>query len=142
VSVTSIDVSAAALAVARKNAAANGVEVRFLEGDLFAPVAGEVFDAVVSNPPYVPAGDALMPEVRDYEPAQALFAGSDGLTILRRIIEAAPRYLPVGGLLALEMGAGQWSAVQELCLQARFEDVRHVRDLQQIPRVALGQRMP
>ncbi len=83
---TATEISAPALAVARQNAERNGVadRIHFLEGDLLAPVAGEQFDIVVSNPPYVPEGDrdALSVEVRDYEPAQAFFAGSDGLEFI------------------------------------------------------------
>ena len=91
--ITATDISPAALAVAKMNAARNGVadRIRFLEGDLLEPVAGEQFDIVVSNPPYVPESDrnTLDVEVRDYEPAQALFAGEDGLAIYRRLIPAA-----------------------------------------------------
>src|SRR5579863_2878086 len=90
---TAIDLSGAALAVARENAKRNGVagRIRFLEGDLLAPVSGEQFDMVVSNPPYVPNSDrALMAvEVREYEPALALFAGEDGLDVYRRLVPAA-----------------------------------------------------
>jgi release factor glutamine methyltransferase len=90
--VTAIDLSSRALKIAEENAKRNGVSIRFLEGDLLAPVtataaagsaAGERFEIVVSNPPYVPSGDrATLPvEVRDYEPALALFAGEDGLEV-------------------------------------------------------------
>ena len=98
------EISAPALAVARQNAALNGVadRIRFLEGDLLNPVAGQQFEIVVSNPPYVPEGDreTLSVEVRDYEPAQALFAGSDGLEDYRRLIPAALDALVCGGFLS------------------------------------------
>ncbi len=103
--------SAAALKVARANAEHNGVanRVTFHEGDLLAPVAGDLFDFVVSNPPYVPEPDrdSLSVEVRDYEPALALFAGADGLDVYRRLIPAAFAALTPGGFVALEIGFGQ-----------------------------------
>jgi len=91
--VTAIDLSAPALAIAQENARRNEVDVRFLRGDLLAPVAEAGFDIVVSNPPYVASGDrtTLAVEVREYEPALALFAGDDGLDVYRRLIPAAFR---------------------------------------------------
>ena len=123
--ITAIDISAAALAVARGNAERNGVaeRIRFLEGDLLAPVAGEEFEIVVSNPPYVAESDreSLAVEVRDYEPAVALFAGEDGLDIYRRLIpDARMQALVAGGLLALEIGYGQDTAVAGLLAKLGF----------------------
>jgi release factor glutamine methyltransferase len=141
VSMTAIDVSAAALAVARGNAERNGVasRIRFLDGDLLAPVAGEKFEIVVSNPPYVAERDrgSLSVEVRDYEPSLALFAGS-GLDIYRRLIPEARAVLVAGGFLALEIGYGQDSAVAGLLAEAGFEQIEFTADLQGIPRVATG----
>ena len=132
-----------ALAVARGNAERNGVadRIRFLEGDLLAPVAGEEFDFIVSNPPYVAESDraSLSVEVRDYEPALALFAGS-GLEIYRRLIPDARAVLVSGGFLALEIGYGQDSAVAVLLAEAGFEQIEFTADLQGIPRVASGRR--
>jgi release factor glutamine methyltransferase len=92
-SITAIDLSAAALAIAHENAVLNDVSarIRFLQGDLLSSLAGEAFDIVVSNPPYVPRGDrdSMAVEVRDYEPSLALFAGGDGLDICRRLIPDA-----------------------------------------------------
>ncbi len=91
--ITAIDLTAGTLTIARQNAALNGVSHRisFLEGDLLGPVAGQHFDIVVSNPPYVPLADrnSLAVEVRDHEPSLALFAGDDGLDIYRRLIPSA-----------------------------------------------------
>ncbi|MGA2808900.1 MAG: peptide chain release factor N(5)-glutamine methyltransferase, partial [Terracidiphilus sp.] len=89
--ITAIDLSAPALAIAQENAKRNGVAVRFLRGDLLAPLGEEQAEIVVSNPPYVPSTDraTLAVEVRDYEPALALFAGGDGLDVYRRLIPAA-----------------------------------------------------
>ena len=136
--------SAPALAVARQNAERNGVvdRVRFLEGDLLNPVAGQHFEIVVSNPPYVPEGDrdALSVEVRDYEPAQALFAGPDGLDVYRRLIPAAFDALVPGGFLVLEIGYGQQAAIHALLKKEGFTAIEFTADLQGIPRVALARR--
>ncbi|HUX27876.1 MAG TPA: peptide chain release factor N(5)-glutamine methyltransferase [Terracidiphilus sp.] len=142
--VTAIDLSAAALAIAQENAELNGVadRIRFLHGDLLAPVAEEQFDIVVSNPPYVPDADhaSLSVEVRDYEPAQALFAGSDGLSVYRRLIPAACAVLVSGGWLALEIGHGQSVAIRALLAGSGLHPIEFVADLQGIPRVASGRR--
>jgi release factor glutamine methyltransferase len=139
------DQSAAALKVAQANAARNGVaeRVRFLQGDLLAPVAGETFNLIVSNPPYVAESDrdSLSVEVRDFEPAQALFAGTDGLTIYRRLIPEAFSALVPGGFLALEIGFAQDAAVKELFASAGFTGIEFASDLQGIPRVAIA-RLP
>lgn len=135
--VTAIDLSAEALVVARENAARSGVMVRFLQGDLLEPVAGETFDLVVSNPPYVPEDDrpTLAAEVREYEPAMALFAGKDGLDVYRRLIPQAFRVLVPGGHVLLEIGFDQAEAVRALLEQNGFFNVRVLDDLQGIPRV-------
>jgi release factor glutamine methyltransferase len=141
-SITAIDLSRSALAIARENAKRNGVDLRFLDGDLLAPVAGECFEIVVSNPPYVPSGDraTLSVEVREYEPALALFAGDDGLDVYRRLIPAAFVALTPGGFVALEIGYGQSKAITELLSRAGFEQIEFVPDLQGIPRVACARR--
>ena len=136
--------SAAALKVARANAERNGVaeRVRFHEGDLLAPVAGKLFDLIVSNPPYVREDNrgSLAVEVRDYEPAQALFAGADGLEIYRRLIPAAFGALFHDRYLALEIGFGQEAAVDDLLAGAGFTQIEFTKDLQGIPRVAIARR--
>ena len=140
--ITAIDISASALSLAEKNAQRNGVVVRFLQGDLLAPVAGERFDFIVSNPPYVPNADRaqLSVEVRDYEPALALFAGDDGLEIYRSLIPAAFDALNPGGFLVLEIGYGQSPAIAELLNRSGFEQIEFIPDLQGIPRVACARR--
>ncbi|HEV2577708.1 MAG TPA: HemK/PrmC family methyltransferase [Acidobacteriaceae bacterium] len=177
-SVTAIDISPAALAVARDNAERAGVagRIRFIAGDLLAPLLGEhvapdplftgdplnplivgsdpfdpvlgsapaqetgELDIVVSNPPYVALDDAatLAPEVRDHEPALALYAGRDGLAIYRRLIPQAAHLLRPGGLLAMEIGWGQRDAVADLL--AGWDSVRFVDDYAGIARVALAIR--
>jgi release factor glutamine methyltransferase len=143
VAITAIDTSAAALDLARLNAERIGFadRIRYLHGDLLAPVAREQFDVVVSNPPYVPMADreSLSVEVRDYEPAIALFAGDDGLDVYRRLIPAAYGALNSGGFIALEIGCGQAEAIDALLTENGFQNVEFAPDLQGIPRVASAQ---
>jgi release factor glutamine methyltransferase len=141
--VAAADLSAAALEVAAANAVRHelGSRIRFVESDLLGALDSEErFDAIVSNPPYVPAGDREMlhPQVREFEPAAALFAGGDGLDVYRRLVPQAWAALRLGGLLALEIGHGQREAVAGLL--AEWNDVRFVDDLQGIPRVALARK--
>ena len=141
-SLTATDISSCSLAIARENAKRNGVEVRFFEGDLLAPVAAGKFELVVSNPPYVPLADrdSLDVEVREYEPALALFAGEDGFDIYRRLIPAAFDALTHGGFAVLEIGFGQSTAIADLLTRAGFERIEFVPDLQGILRVACARR--
>jgi release factor glutamine methyltransferase len=138
--ITATDLSHAPLSIARENSRRNGVEprIRFLQGDLLDPVASERFDLVVANPPYVPTieRESMSVEVRDHEPALALFAGMDGLDIYRRLIPAAPSVLVPGGFLVLEIGYGQARAVEGLLVAARFQQIEFMPDLQGILRVA------
>jgi release factor glutamine methyltransferase len=149
-SVTAIDLSSKALAIARENAVTHHVEARidFQQADLLANEitrsvqnGTKCFDAIVSNPPYVIASDAAMlhPQVRDHEPAQALFSGPTGLEIYERLIPQAGALLKSGGLLALEFGQGQRDAIAALL--ADWTSVEFLDDLQQIPRVALARRV-
>ncbi len=117
--VVATDISGGALEVATANAAAAGLadKVEFRGGRDFDPLGdGERFDVVVSNPPYVAETERpdLAPEVSEWEPEGALFAGPDGLDVIRRLVADAPRWIRDGGLLALEIGAGQARAVQGL----------------------------
>jgi release factor glutamine methyltransferase len=140
--VFAVDVSSAALDVARANAARHGVAVTFLEGDLAAPLLPLApFDLVVANLPYVPAADlaALAPEVRS-EPPLALDGGADGLELVRRLVVAAPTLLGPGGALALEVGAGQAAAVVDLCRAAGLGEIRLRRDLGAVDRVVSARR--
>lgn len=142
--VAAIDISSAALQVAKENAEYNGVaeRLRFLEGDLLAPVAGEQFDFVVSNPPYVASGDCetLSVEVRDHEPELALFAGSHGLDIYRRLTPAAYESVVPGGFVLFEIGYGQAEPIAQLLRAAGFKDIVFTEDLQGIDRVICGRR--
>jgi release factor glutamine methyltransferase len=137
--VTAIDVSPAALDVARLNAEALQANVEFLQGDWFAAVDGRRFDLIVSNPPYVAEGDPHLAcgDVR-FEPGQALVAGTDGLSELRRIVASAPTYLNTGGWLLVEHGHDQGEACEDLLRSAGFSDRLRLTDLAGLPRVAGG----
>jgi len=138
--VTALDVSPDALAVAQANAAANGARVRFLESSWFdALAAGDTFDVIASNPPYIAAGDEhLVQGDLRFEPVGALTDHADGLSALRIIIQGSPRHLAPGGWLLLEHGYDQAAAVRALLADAGFTDVQSWRDLAGIERVSGG----
>lgn len=138
-SVLAVDLSAGALEVARGNAALNGVRVEFRLADLLEGVEGGV-DVVVSNPPYIPEGDreSMHPQVTEFEPEGALFAGRDGLSVYRRLIPQAWEVLAVGGLLAMEIGFGQEEGLRGL--MADWGDVAFLEDLRGVKRVVIGRR--
>ncbi|MBY0523564.1 MAG: peptide chain release factor N(5)-glutamine methyltransferase [Gemmataceae bacterium] len=139
--VTSVDVSPEALAVAGRNATKHGVadRIRFLQGDLFAPLpAGECFDFVVSNPPYIPRDDiaTLAVGVRDYEPCLALDGGPDGYAVFERLIEGARDRLKAGGQLIVEIGSPQeGSARQRIQAISGYELAATLHDYSGHPRV-------
>ncbi|WP_371860636.1 peptide chain release factor N(5)-glutamine methyltransferase [Pseudoduganella lurida] len=137
--VTALDVSPAALDVARANATHNQATVRFLHSDWFTAVAGETFDLVVSNPPYIPDGDRHLSEgdLR-FEPAGALTDGADGLSALRAIVAGAPDHLVPGGWLLMEHGYDQSAAVQALLGERGYTEVQSWHDLAGIARVTGG----
>jgi release factor glutamine methyltransferase len=146
--VLATDVSPAALTVASENAAALKLESRvtFLQSDLFAvlPVSEKrSFDVIISNPPYIDPSikDTLQPEVRDHEPAQALFADNRGLAILRHIIENSKEWLKAGGWMGIEFGAGQQDAVKTFAEAANtYENIEIRCDENKLPRFLLAQR--
>ncbi len=137
-----VDISASALEVAKTNAEKLLPEEKrpvFVESNLFENVEG-TFDIIVSNPPYIKTEviDTLMPEVKDYEPMQALDGLEDGLFFYRRIIEEAPKYLNKGGKLYFEIGHDQGEDVSTLLEKAGFEQVRVVKDYAGLDRVVCG----
>jgi len=140
--VAALDVSAAALEVARRNARRHGVRVDFLRSDWFAAVGGRRFDVIASNPPYIVAGDAHLSQgdLR-FEPVDALTDHGDGLSALRTIVSGAPDHLRPGGWLLLEHGYDQADAVRGLLAARGFGGVRSWRDLAGIERVS-GGRLP
>jgi release factor glutamine methyltransferase len=136
-----VDVSPAALLVAQRNAERHGVSdrLRLVHSDLFSALDGaEVFDVIVSNPPYVPAVvlPALPREVQK-EPQAALDGGSDGLTLVRRLLTEAPAFLSAGGSLVFEIGASQAEAVESLIDRRSWESIELRTDLQGIPRTVV-----
>lgn len=141
-----IDISEAALEVARENAALLNLQDRavFSHGDWTEGLAGDHFDVVVSNPPYIPTRDiaGLDPEVRDHEPHLALDGGVDGLDAYRRLAPEILRVLKAGGLFAVEIGPDQTAAVMELFRAAGAIAVRMQRDLSTRERVVAGLKKP
>lgn len=143
--VCAVDISPAALEVARANAVRQGVEarIRFLQGDGFAALpAGERFDLVVANPPYIPSAEIarLEPEVRDHEPRAALDGGPDGLAVIRRLAAESAPWLKPGGRLMLEVGDGQAEVVAALLVAAGWGAVTVENDWTNRPRLLIAER--
>jgi release factor glutamine methyltransferase len=136
---TGSELSAAALELARANGRRLGLEVDWLHADLLAGVSDE-FDAVLANLPYVADAEraGLAPEITRHEPAGALFAGPDGLRVIRALLAELGARERVR-FVALEVGAGQAEAVVELTRAAGFQDVRRLRDLAGVERVVVGE---
>ncbi|MCR5271715.1 MAG: peptide chain release factor N(5)-glutamine methyltransferase [Lachnospiraceae bacterium] len=134
-----VDVSKQALIVAKENAKRFEVTPEFIKSDLFDSVTG-VFDMIVSNPPYIRSEEInhLMPEVRDFEPVQALDGKEDGLFFYRRIIPDSKDYLTDDGVLILEIGCDQAVEVSDLMENEGFTNVRVVKDLAGLDRVVIG----
>lgn len=142
--VYAVDISKEALKVAGINAARHNVgsRVKFMEGDLFTPLAGLGLkgkaDIIVSNPPYISKDEIekLPPEIKDFEPVQALQGGADGLEFIRRIIIGSPEYLTPGGYLIMEIGWNESPAVKEIILKSwAYGDIEIKKDLSGIERV-------
>ncbi|WP_114965208.1 peptide chain release factor N(5)-glutamine methyltransferase [Alkalilacustris brevis] len=138
-----VDISEAALEIARANAEALGVAARaeFRKGDWCAGLSGP-YDLIVSNPPYIAEDEmpALAPELRVWEPRAALTPGGDGLDAYRRILAQAPALLSAGGRLMVEIGAGQGDAVAALFEAAGLEGVKILKDIDGRPRVVAGRK--
>lgn len=134
--VTLADLSPDALALARENAALLEIaNARFVESDLFAALAGQSFDLIVTNLPYVPETDrATLSKEVSHDPDLALFGGPDGLDVIRRFVPAAKDHLAPGGWLALEIGIDQSAEVESLLRAAALSDVLTLKDLSGIPR--------
>ncbi len=139
--ITAIDASAAALDVARENSVRLGAHrVRFLESDWYAALGGERFDVIVSNPPYVAAGDPHLAQgdLR-FEPLAALVGGADGLDCIRELVLRAPWHLKPRGAIFFEHGHDQAAACRDLLERAGFDGVRTITDFSGIERVTRGQ---
>jgi len=142
--VVATDASVDALAVARRNAQRLGIgNVRFVQGDWLAPLTGERFALVVSNPPYIEAADPHLTQgdLR-YEPAAALASGADGLDAIRRIVARAPAHLESGGWLLFEHGWNQGDAARALLRAAGYVQVFTAQDLEARDRVSGGRWQP
>lgn len=142
--VNAIDISNAALKVARQNAQLNNVEINFIQSDLFNTVNSRLsaVDLIVTNPPYVPTREIgkLQPEIR-YEPAIALDGGKDGLDFYRRIIQEAPRFLREGGFLIMEMGFNQAEAIKNIFQKSGvFEIIELIKDYNNIERAIVAKK--
>jgi release factor glutamine methyltransferase len=138
------DLSPDALDLARENAALLEVSnATFIESDLFSALAGQTFDLIVANLPYVPESDrpTLSKEVA-HDPDLALFSGPDGLDLIRRFIPQAKDHLNPGGWLALEIGIDQSAEVESLLRAASLTDVWTLKDLSGIPRFPVGRNEP
>ena len=142
--VIAVERSPAALQFLRRNAAGTGVEVvagDVTEPDLLAELDGAV-DVVLCNPPYVPEGTALPPEVADHDPAEAVFGGADGLAVIRPVIALAARLLRAGGVVGIEHDDVHADAAPALLrADGRFADVAEHADLAGRPRYATARRM-
>lgn len=134
-----VDISKQALIVAKENAKQNDVTVNFERSDLFDNVTGK-FDVIVANPPYIPTAEIakLMPEVRDFEPTEALDGKEDGLYFYRKMVAQCGNYLNPGGRILFEIGHDQGDAVSGLLRDAGFYDVGIVKDLARHDRVVTG----
>lgn len=135
--VCAVELSAGALAIARRNAERLGLSVQWLQGDWYQPLQGRRFDLVLSNPPYVAADDAHLSALR-HEPVLALSPGGDGLGALRHIVHAAPAHLAADGWLLLEHGHDQAEAVRGMLNDAGFVAVATRNDLAGHPRCSGG----
>jgi release factor glutamine methyltransferase len=138
-----VDVSTEALALARENAAAHGVNdrIQFLAGDLFAPVAANArFDLIVSNPPYIPTAEitTLQPEVREFDPPGALDGGADGLDFYWRIAREGAPFLQPGGRLLVEFGDGQADALKKLFAEHKWIVEAVIDDYSRRPRILIA----
>ncbi len=135
------DVSYEALEVAGKNADANKAAVNFIHSDLFEEISGQ-YDMILSNPPYISQAEmqTLMPEVKDHDPQLALYGGIDGLDFYKRIASGAPDHLNPGGILMMEIGAGQANDVSTLLKENDFTDIQIIQDLNGLDRIVTGRR--
>ena len=133
------DISKTALLVAEENAKLHEVDAEWVRSDLFDNIT-ETFDVIMANPPYIPTGEilSLMPEVRDFEPENALDGGADGLDFYRKIAGQVKDYLNPGGYVYMEIGYDQGEAVSELMRNAGFTEVEVIKDLARNDRVVKG----
>lgn len=137
-----LDISEAAVAIASRNAANHEVQERLslFRSDIFSGVKRQRFDLIVSNPPYIPLEEiaGLQPEVKDFEPRNALTDGGTGLTVIEKIIMESPRFLKSGSPLVIEIGIGQAGAIRTMFDSDHWRSVEIFPDFQSIPRMVWG----
>lgn len=139
--VSALDVSTAALDIARGNAVTHSVPVRFMHSDWFSALHGEEFDVIVSNPPYIADGDVHLSQGDLlFEPSGALTDGADGLSALRKITAGAQKHLHAGGWLLMEHGYDQAAQVRAMLEETGYTDIASWKDLAGIERVTGGRR--
>jgi len=138
--VSAVDISEEAIVIARHNAKENSAEIKFIKSDLFKSVPECVFDAIVSNPPYIERDviNELSEEVKDYEPILALDGGVDGLDFYKKIIEQSKNYLRAGGRIFFEIGYNQSEALHKLMKASNFKEIETIKDLAGLDRVVTG----
>lgn len=138
---TGSDISDKALQIATKNAKKHNVDVKFIQSDLFEKIVGN-YDIIISNPPYIRSEElrSLMPEVRDFEPRQALDGGPEGLIFYERIIRDIDRFLKPEGYVFFEIGYDQGKAVSDMLYKAGFVDVNVKKDLSELDRVVYARK--
>jgi len=140
------EISTKAMQVAEANVEKHFLagRVKLLQGDMLEPLVGLgiKFDAIVSNPPYIPSADieSLQPEIRDYEPRLALDGGPDGLDAYRRILPESRGLLNDAGFVAVEMGIGEAEAVKAIAIASGYREVEIIRDLAKIERVLVARK--
>lgn len=137
-----VDISSKAIEVAKENAVNLQVNDRceFFVGDLFAPLNGNKFDVIVSNPPYIPKKDiaTLEADVREYEPVSALTDGGDGLSYYRRLLSEGKAYIKENGFIALEIGIYQSNDVKQIAMDNGWKNIKIIKDYAGIDRVVLA----
>ena len=137
-----VDISSKAIEVAKENAVNLQVNDRceFFVGDLFAPLNGNKFDLIVSNPPYIPQKDiaTLEDDVKEYEPVSALTDGGDGLSYYRRLLSEGKAYIKENGFIALEIGIYQSEDVKQIAMDNGWKDIKIIKDYAGIDRVVLA----
>lgn len=136
---TASDISKQALLIAKENAKQNQVEMELVRSDLFQNITGR-FDMILSNPPYIPTNliETLMPEVKNFEPLEALDGSEDGLSFYRRIVDAGRKFLKSNGYLYFEIGCDQGGRVAFLMEEYGFRNVKVIKDLAGNDRVVCG----
>ena len=138
------DIEAIPIEITSKNANLNNVQnrLRLIKTDLFNGIPSELFDFIISNPPYIPYNDStkLMKDVVDYEPKVALFAEENGTFFYRKILEDGKKFLKEDGFVAFEIGCSQATQVRELCLKEGFHNIMIHQDLYGLDRVVIAFR--